>query len=338
MDYKELLDRAREKMAPNCRVCKECNGVVCKGEIPGTGGKGNGNAFKICVDFLASVKINMDTIYKDEGQDTSISLFGREFKYPFFAAPIGGMKLNYNGSITEAEYIESIVKGTIKAGSAGFTGDGPADNLFLDSLPIIKEVEGRAVPTLKPWKNDKVLEKIKMIEEVNAMAFAMDIDSAGLINLALAGKPVSPKSVEELKELTSATKIPFIVKGVMTAKGAVKAYEAGAYGIVVSSHGGRVLADAPATCAMLPEIRAAVGDKLKIFVDGGIRSGADVFKALALGADAVLIGRPYAIAAFGGGIEGVELYTEKIGAELRETMIMTGCKNISDITRDKIIL
>jgi 4-hydroxymandelate oxidase len=83
MDYKELLDRAREKMTPNCRVCKECNGVVCKGEIPGTGGKGNGNAFKACIDFLASVKINMDTIYKNEGQDTSISLFGRNFKYPF---------------------------------------------------------------------------------------------------------------------------------------------------------------------------------------------------------------------------------------------------------------
>jgi 4-hydroxymandelate oxidase len=65
---------------------------------------------------------------------------------------------------------------------------------------------------------------------------------------------------------------------------------------------------------------------------------ADVFKALALGADAVLIGRPYAIVAFGGGIEGVELYTEKIGAELRETMIMTGCKNMGDITRDKIRL
>jgi len=336
MNYNELLERAREKMAPNCRVCKECNGLACKGEIPGTGGKGNGNAFKICLDFLASVKINMDTIYKNEGQDTSISLFGRNFKYPFFAAPIGGMSLNYNGSITEAEYIEAIVRGTIKAGNAGFTGDGPADNLFLDSLPIIKEADGRAVPTLKPWKNDKVLEKIKMIEEVNAMAFAMDIDSAGLINLALAGKPVSAKTVEELKELTESTKIPFIVKGVMTAKGAIKAYEAGAYGIVVSSHGGRVLADAPATCAMLPEIKEAVGDKIKIFVDGGIRSGADVFKALALGADAVLIGRPYAIAAFGGGAEGVELYTEKIGAELRETMIMTGCKNISDITRDKI--
>jgi isopentenyl diphosphate isomerase/L-lactate dehydrogenase-like FMN-dependent dehydrogenase len=338
MTYQELLENARKKMAPNCRVCKECNGVVCKGEIPGTGGKGNGNAFKICIEFLDSVKIKLDTIYKNEGQDTSVSLFGRNFKYPFFAAPIGGMNLNYNGAITESEYVDAVVNGTIAAGGAAFTGDGANDSLFLDSLPYIKALGGEAVPTIKPWKNEKALEKIKLLEEAGAMAFAMDIDSAGLINLALAGKPVSAKSVEELSELAASTKVPFIVKGVMTKEGALKALEAGAYGIVVSSHGGRVLQDAPATCAMLPEIKEAVGDKLKIFVDGGIRSGADVFKAIALGADGVLIGRPYVIAAFGGGKEGVELYTEKIGAELRDVMIMSGCKNISDITRDKIIL
>ena len=338
MTYQELLENARKKMAPNCRVCKECNGIVCKGEIPGTGGKGNGRAFTESVEFLASVKINLDTIYENEGQDTSVSLFDRTFKYPFFAAPIGGMNLNYNGAITESEYVDAVVNGTIAAGSAAFTGDGANDSLFLDSLPYIKAVNGEAVPTIKPWKNDKALEKIKLLEEAGAMAFAMDIDSAGLINLALAGKPVSAKSVEELSELAASTKVPFIVKGVMTAAGAKKALEAGAYAVVVSSHGGRVLQDAPAPCSMLPEIRAAVGGKLKIFVDGGIRSGADVFKAIALGADAVLIGRTYVIAAFGGGAEGVELYTNKIGAELRDVMIMAGCKNISDITMDKIIL
>lgn len=337
MTYQELLENAKIKMAPQCRVCKECNGVVCKGEIPGTGGKGSGAAFKICLDFLSSVKIKLDTIYENKGQDTTISLFDRTFKYPFFVAPIGGMNLNYNGAITESEYDEAVVFGSIKAGTAAFTGDGANDSFFLDSLPIIKKAEGMAIPTIKPWKNDKALEKVRMLEETGAMAFAMDIDSAGLINLALAGKPVSAKSVEELSEITNATKVPFIVKGVMTKEGALKALEAGAYGIVVSSHGGRVLEHAPATCAMLPEIREAVGDKLKIFVDGGIRSGADVFKAIALGADAVLIGRPYVIAAFGGGAEGVELYTEKIGAELRDIMIMSGCKDLKDITRDKII-
>jgi isopentenyl diphosphate isomerase/L-lactate dehydrogenase-like FMN-dependent dehydrogenase len=177
-----------------------------------------------------------------------------------------------------------------------------------------------------------------MMEAADVMGFAIDVDSAGLVNMALMGTPVFPKSVEELCTITSSTKIPLIIKGVMTAECAKKALKAGAYGIVVSSHGGRVLADAPAPCSMLPEIRQAVGDKLKIFVDGGIRSGADVFKAIALGADAVLIGRPYAVSVFGGGVEGVEFYTKKIGAELIETMIMTGCKNLSSITMDKIII
>lgn len=338
MNYQEVLENAKKKMAPNCRVCKECNGVVCKGEIPGVGGKGNGNAFKVCIDYLASVKIKLDTIYENKGQDTSISLFGKSFKYPFFVAPVGGMSLNYNGAITEAEYLEAVVNGSLKAGSAAFTGDGPADSMYHDSLPIIKAANGVAVPTIKPWKNEKAIEKIKMAEEAGAMAFAMDIDSAGLINLALAGKPVSAKSVAELSELASSTELPFIIKGVMTKEGALKALEAGAYGIVVSSHGGRVLQDAAATTSVLPEIREAVGDKLKIFVDGGIRSGADVFKAIALGADAVLIGRTYVISAFGGGAEGVELYSEKIGAELRDVMIMSGCKDLKDITTDKLIL
>lgn len=338
MTYQELLENARRKMAPNCRVCKECNGIVCKGEIPGTGGKGNGRAFIDSVEYLSKIKIKLDVIYKNEGQDTSLSMFGRTFKYPFFAAPIGGMNLNYNGAITESEYVDAVVNGTLEAGSAAFTGDGANDSIFLDTIPYIRGAEGAAVPTIKPWKNDKVIEKIRLLEEAGAMAFAMDIDSAGLINLALAGKPVSAKSVEELSELASSTKVPFIVKGVMTAEGAKKALEAGAYGIVVSSHGGRVLQDAAAPCSMLPEIREAVGDKLKIFVDGGIRSGADVFKAIALGADAVLIGRPYVIAAFGGGSEGVALYTEKIGAELRDVMIMSGCKDLKDITIDKIIM
>ena len=338
MNYQEVLENARKKMSPNCRVCKVCNGIVCRGEIPGVGAKGNGNGFTGCLDYLSTIKLKMDTIYEDKGQDTSISLFGKSFNYPIFTAPIGGMKLNYNGAITDTEYNEAVVYGMNNAGCAAFTGDGPVDSLFLDSLPMIKNAMGNAVPTIKPWKNKKVFEEIKLIEDTNAMAFAMDVDSAGLVNLALAGKPVSPKSVKELSEIVNATKIPFIIKGVLTAAGALKALETGAYGIVVSSHGGRVLDDTPATCSMLPEIRKAVGDKLKIFVDGGIRSGADVFKAIALGADAVLIGRPYVIAAFGGGAEGVELYTNKIGAELRDTMIMTGCSNLSDITADKLVI
>ena len=146
----------------------------------------------------------------------------------------------------------------------------------------------------------------------------------GLVHLAKSGTPVFSKTIDELKEIVRYCKVPFIIKGIMSAKAAEKAVESGAYGIVVSNHGGRVLDNTPATCEVLPEIRQAVGDRVKVFVDGGIRTGADVFKALALGADAALIGRPYAVMAVGNGADGVRLYTEKLIHELKETMIMTG--------------
>jgi isopentenyl diphosphate isomerase/L-lactate dehydrogenase-like FMN-dependent dehydrogenase len=164
----------------------------------------------------------------------------------------------------------------------------------------------------------------------------MDIDAAGLAVLAAAGKPVSPKSVGEIREIVMSTKLPFIIKGVMTVAGALKSVEAGAYGIVISNHGGRVFDHTPATVEVLPEIYKAVGGKIKIFIDGGIRTGVDVLKMLALGADAVLIGRPYGVAAYGGGAEGVELYTRKIGAELKDAMIMAGCSTLSDISENVI--
>ena len=146
------------------------------------------------------------------------------------------------------------------------------------------------------------------------------------------------KTEEELREIAAATDLPFIVKGIMTAEAAQKALRAGAYAIVVSNHGGRVMDYGLSTAEVLPEIRAAVGTDAKIFVDGGVRTGDDVFKMLALGADAVLIGRPYVIAAYGGGAEGVQLYTEKLKAELKDAMTMTSCKSLQEITRDKIRL
>lgn len=122
----------------------------------------------------------------------------------------------------------------------------------------------------------------------------------------------------------------------MTVKGALKAKEAGAAAIVVSNHGGRVLDQCPPTAEVLPEIADAVGRDMKILVDGGIRSGVDVFKALALGADAVLIGRPYVTAVYGGAAEGVKALTDKLAAELEDTMAMCGAHSLEEITRDMV--
>jgi len=337
MDYKILLENAKKNIK-TCRVCLECNGKVCRGEIPGVGGKGTGSGFIRNYEKLREVKINMDTIYTPHKVDTSIELFGKKFKYPIFAAPIGDVKLNYSDVLTEYEYQKAIVVGCKKAGVVAFTGDGVKDYVFNEPLEVIGENDGWGIPTIKPWKKDEILRKVRLAEDKRALAIAMDIDAAGLSLLGMQGKPVSPKSVNDLKEIIGSTKLPFILKGIMTVEGAKKAVEAGAYGIVVSNHGGRVLDETPSTIEVLPKISEEFKDRIKIFIDGGIRSGLDVFKALALGADAVLIGRPYSVAVYGGGIEGVEVYTNKIGRELYDTMMMTGARDLNDINRDMVTI
>lgn len=331
MEYKEVLEKAKAVIGSKCRVCRECNGVACRGEMPGPGGKNTGSGFTVNYQKLSEIKINMDTIYEAGAIDTSVELFGNKFAFPVFAAPIGGLNLHYSDVLDDYTYSKAIVEGCKNAGIAGFTGDGAKDEFYELPLKAIAEAKGTGIPTIKPWNRDEIMRKLKKAEEAGALAVAMDVDAAGLSFLAASGKPVGPKSVAQLAEIASNTRLPFIVKGVMTVKGALKAMEAGAYGIVISNHGGRVLDQTPAAVEVLPDIAAAVKGKLKIFIDGGIRSGIDVFKVLALGADAALIGRPFAVAAYGGGAEGVASYAAKIGSELRDTMLMCGCKTLADI-------
>ena len=112
---------------------------------------------------------------------------------------------------------------------------------------------------------------------------------------------------------------PFILKGILERRRAKKALKPEPQQIVVSNHGGRVLDHCPATAEVLPEIADAVGGRMTILVDGGIRTGMDVFKALALGADAVLIGRPFVTMVYGAGAEGVAVYVDKLSANWPHT-------------------
>ena len=164
----------------------------------------------------------------------------------------------------------------------------------------------------------------------------MDIDGAGLITLAMFGKPVSPKTVEEIKEIVNSTKLPFILKGIMTVDEAKLAVKAGVAAIVVSNHGGRVLDHSPGVADVLPDIADAVGGKITILADGGVRDGVDVLKMLALGADGVLIGRPFVTASFGGAREGVKLFIDGLKGDLKSAMVLTGCNSIKEIS-EKII-
>jgi isopentenyl diphosphate isomerase/L-lactate dehydrogenase-like FMN-dependent dehydrogenase len=181
--------------------------------------------------------------------------------------------------------------------------------------------------TIKPREEEAFLERARRAEEAKVTVIATDIDAAGIIHMKRAGQPAGPWPPQVWKKVISKAKLPVLLKGVMTVKEARLAVEMGAAGIVVSNHGGRVLDHTPGTAEVLPQIASAVNGKLRVLVDGGIRSGVDVLKMVALGAEAVLVGRPMAIASVGGGAEGVTLLLNRYADELRTAMIYTGCSH-----------
>lgn len=334
MNYAECLELARGKMGNYCKTCPECNGRACKNQMPGPGAKGIGDTAIRNYDKWKEIRVQMDTLVEKRPIDTSLSLFGKNFQYPFFAGPVGAVNMHYGDSLNDVSYNDILVSSCAEFGIAAFTGDGMDSNVMVAATEAIKKAGGLGIPTVKPWNVEMVREKMALVKDAGAFAAAMDIDAAGLPFLKNFNPPAGSKSVEELREIVKAAGVPFIVKGIMTVKGALKAKEAGAAAIVVSNHGGRVLDQCPATAEVLEEIAKAVDGSMKIFVDGGIRSGTDVFKALALGADAVIIARPFVTAVYGGGREGVEAYIQKIGSELADTMAMCGVSSLSEITRD----
>lgn len=334
MNYSECIEKARTRIGNYCKACPECNGRACKNQMPGPGAKGIGDTAIRNYEKWKEIRVQMDTIAENKPVDTSLELFGKNFRYPFFAGPVGAVGLHYGDCLDDVAYNDILVSACAKNGIAAFTGDGMDSNVMVAATKAIQKAEGLGIPTVKPWNLDTIREKMDLVHESGAFATAMDIDAAGLPFLKNMEPPAGSKTVEELTEIAEMAGTPFIVKGVMTVKGALKAKEAGAAAIVVSNHGGRVLDQCPATAEVLEEIAKAVGDSMKILVDGGIRSGVDVFKALALGADAVIIARPFVTAVYGGAEEGVQAYIEKIGAELEDTMKMCGVSSLDEIKRD----
>jgi len=336
MTYKEVIENARTCMGPYCKACPECNGRACGNTMPGPGSKGMGDTAIRNFDAWRKVRVNMDTIHAGFTPDTSFDFFGYRMKYPIFAGPVGAVNLHYGDKMNDLQYNDILVKGCADAGIAAFTGDGTNPEVMKAACKAIANAGGKAIPTVKPWDVDTLKEKFALVQESGSFAVAMDVDAAGLPFLQNLNPPAGSKSVEELAGIIKDAAKPFIVKGVMTVKGAMKAKEAGAKAIVVSNHGGRVLDQCPATAEVLPEIAEAVGKDLMILVDGGIRSGVDVFKALALGADAVIIARPFVTAVYGGAEEGVGVYTEKLGAELIDTMKMCGAESLKAIDKTMV--
>ena len=336
MTYQEVLQNASGKMGPYCKVCNVCNGKACRNTLPGPGSKGFGDTAIRNFDEWKKIRVNMDTLTENCTPDTSFDFFGYQMKYPIFAGPVGAVNLHYGDMLDDVSYNRILVSGCAAAGILALTGDGTNPTVMEAASKAIASEDGRGVPTVKPWDINTLQEKFHLVKESGSIAVAMDVDAAGLPFLQNLTPPAGSKTVEELAQIIKEAGKPFIVKGIMTVRGALKAKEAGAAGIVVSNHGGRVLDQCPSTAEVLPEIADAVGEDMMVLVDGGIRDGVDIFKALALGADGVIIARPYVTAVYGGAQEGIAALTEKLGRELADTMKMCGTPALGDISRDNV--
>lgn len=341
MEYADVLKNAKEKIGPQCKVCPVCDGRACGNRTPGPGSKPPGNGANDNFNAWRRIKLNMDAVVADAPVETATEFLGRKFAFPLLCAPIGSLKLQYNPTDDVRDFNEKCLAACESRGIAHCFSDGLEDSVFEAGINAAKTFGGAGFPIFNPVADDEILRKIDRWRDAfgpDGAPFATGIvvDGAGLPFLRKLGGNAGTKSVEQLRKFADRAGTPFVVKGIMTAKSAKKAVDAGADAIIVSNHGGRVLADTPATAEVLPEIVAEVGGKTKIVVDGGIRTGLDIFKALALGADMTMICRPVLISYYGGGREGLEAYFDKLKAELADTMYMCGARKISDISSETI--
>ena len=281
-----------------------------------------GNSNAITRRYLDSLLI--ETRYMNSTfPDTEMTLYGKKFKTPVMTAALSHLDhFMFEGAT--AQYAE----GAAKAGAVLWLGmaDEPeverCASAGTDMIEIIKPYADREL----------IFEKIRHAEKLGLLAVGVDIDhpfgpdgSADFVD----DFEMAPLTTEELKQICSCTPLPVIVKGVLSVYDARQAAEAGAGGIVVSHHNNRIEYAVP-PMALLPEIAEMAGP-VPVFVDCEIKTGMDAFKALALGAKGVCIGRPLMTAIRENTETGARDYLLRANSELKKAMAFTGSRDLAHI-------
>ncbi|MCP4605711.1 MAG: alpha-hydroxy-acid oxidizing protein [Proteobacteria bacterium] len=334
----EVRDRARQRLSEICAVYPTCNGEpdrMCQREAYGApiglGGAGSGASFAANYNALSHLRLRTQLIGNHFEPDTDFNFFGKKLSMPVMGASTAGPG-RYTKEITEGDFCLATIRGCREAGALSWRGDTffytPQDNPALEAL---EAENGHGVPIFKPRSQDVLKRLFERAEKRGCPAVGVDLDGCGSTIMARHGQPVFRKSPEDIQELVESTSLPFIAKGIMIPEDAEACVEAGARVIAVSNHGGRVLDSTPGVAEVLPSIVERIGERAMITADGGVRTGYDVLKMLALGADAVLIGRDVIRAAIGGGEKGVKLHMEHVRTVLRHAMTMTGCPDLQSI-------
>jgi isopentenyl diphosphate isomerase/L-lactate dehydrogenase-like FMN-dependent dehydrogenase len=261
--------------------------------------------------------------------DTSTTLFGARLRAPIVAAAICESRILKRLGPWDPPYLEQIAAGLADTGSLMSTG-----MVSLDELGRIVDQGAPVLHIVKPYRNDEVvLRHLERAAELGCVAVGMDVDVFFLEKAwdevpgpALLGH----KTLDDIRRFRAATKLPFVIKGVLGAHDARLARDLGADGLIVSFHGGETIDYAMPVLQALPVVRRECPD-LPILVDSGFRRGADVLKALALGASGVGIATLLVIACAGGGRDGVRAMMEALYEELGRTMSITGCRSVDAI-------
>ena len=289
--------------------------------------KGAGDSDRITREYFDSLLVEMRHI-DSVLPDTRLKLYGETFTTPVMMAALSHLNERHADGMVE------MAAGAAAAGSCMWSGMGDEAE-----LTRITATGAKTIKIIKPYAdNGMILRKIAHAEECGCIAVGMDVDHAfnGMGEYDVVHDlPMRGKSFDEIKRFVAATKLPFIIKGVLSVRDAVKCVRAGVGGIVVSHHHGIMDYAAPPLMA-LPKIAEAVGGKFPIFVDCGIESGMDVFKALALGASAVSAGRVMIGPLAESGAEGVRARIEQMTAQLAGVMARTCSPDIAGIENSVI--
>lgn len=319
MDYEELVEKALGKLE-----ALGAHDLIKSFEGTG-GGYESGRTSVTNRKYFDQIRLIMRLIDSKEA-DTTLELFGCHLKTPVMSGAMSHM------TEIEDEPLRKVARGLKEVGSLMWVGI--ATN---DQLRRVVEEGGPVVKISKPYADSrKIVEKIAFAEDIGAVAVGVDIDFfyRGMMPFGLMG----PKTLGELRDIISTVNVPFVVKGILSIKDAMKAREAGARAIVVSNHGGSVLDHAAHPLQILPEIASTLGGELDVLVDSGFRRGTDVLKGLALGARGVLMGKTTLIGLAANGADGVRYVFQTITHELRRAMSITGCANLGEIAQDILVL
>lgn len=258
--------------------------------------------------------------------DTGTELFGEKFDMPIMTPAFSHLS-HFNGrELTGLEEYSIAAKNLNILNFVGMMEN--------DLFEKIIATGAKTVRIVKPYDdNAKVRDQLKFAEEAGAFGVGMDIDHIFGEHGAdvVIGEKMAVQTMDMLGSYVESTKLPFIVKGVLSAEDAVKCADIGATAVIVSHHHGRMPYAVP-PMMVLPEIKDALkGRNVRIIVDCGIASGADVYKAIALGADAAAVGRSMLPSLEESGTEGVESFIRRVRDELRFIMSCTGFAAVSDV-------